>query len=310
MTQSLDPRKVFGEGLLEAGKKIDNVLAVSTDSSSGSQLTAFKNEFPERHIEYGIMEQGAVGYCAGLATCGWIPFYAAIAPFVTGRPYEMLKDDLGYMNTNVKIVGRCAGLTYSQLGPTHHSIDDFALLQSIPGFTVINPGDPVTIKKAVMAAAEMYGPVYIRIGSPAIPVLHDENVDFQIGKGIVMKDGSDLTLIATGTMLPYAVKASEALSEQGISVQLVDMHTIKPLDYELITACAEKTGRIVTVEEHYKTGGLGSAVAQYCSEHHPVPVKCIGVEDKYVSNGPYEPLLESVGLGTDKIIETVKGFMN
>ncbi|HAK47548.1 MAG TPA: transketolase [Spirochaeta sp.] len=306
---ALNPRVVFGDALLEAGQKNDRVLAISTDSSGGSQLTAFKNEFPERHIEYGIMEQGAVGYAAGLATTGWVPFYAAIAPFVTGRPFEMLKDDLGYMETNVKVVGRCSGITYSDLGPTHHSIDDFAMLQTIPGMTILNPGDPVSIRKAILVAADTYGPMYIRIGSPAMPVIYDESMDFEIGKGIELRDGSDVTLIATGTMLAYAVEACEKLETQGASVQLIDMHTIKPLDRDLISKCAAKTGRIVTLEEHYISGGFGSAVAQHCAEHNPVPVKCLGIKDEWVGNGPYEPLLESCGLSVDQIVESIAKFI-
>ena len=185
MEEFKDPRKTFGEALMEAAQINSKIVALSADSSSGSGMTPFKEQFPERHFEFGIMEQGIMGFASGLATTGKIPFFAAIAPFVTARPFEMFRNDLGYMRQNVKVVGRSAGLTYSDLGATHQSLDDIAIVRTIPGVTVINPGDPVEIVKAVHAAAEHIGPVYIKIGSPKMPVLMDENYPFQIGKGVV-----------------------------------------------------------------------------------------------------------------------------
>jgi transketolase len=214
------------------------------------------------------------------------------------------------MNQNVKVVGRCAGLTYDQLGSTHHSIDDVAIIRTIPGVTVISPGDPVTIKKAVHAMIEHKGPCYLKIGSPKMPVLHPEDIDFQLGKGIVMHDGHDVTLIGTGTVLSKAVGAAKLLEEAGISVRLIDIHTIKPLDRDLILTAARETGRIVTVEEHFVAGGLGSAVAELCSQEHPVKIKIIGLPDKYASNGPYEELLGKYGLQSDQICETIIKFLN
>ena len=310
MSEMKDPRKTFGEAVIEAAEKNPDVVVLSADSSSGSGLGAFPSRFPDRHFEFGIMEQGVIGYASGLATTGKIPVFAAIAPFVTARPFEMFRNDLGYMDQNVKVVGRCAGLTYDQLGSTHHSIDDVAIIRTIPGVTVINPGDPVTIKKAVHAMIEHKGPCYLKIGSPKMPVLYPEDIDFKLGKGIVMHDGRDVTLIGTGTVLSKAVGAAKLLEEAGISVRLIDIHTIKPLDRDLILAAARETGRIVTVEEHFVAGGLGSAIAELCSQEYPVKMKMIGLPDQYASNGPYEELLRKYGLQSDQICETIIKFLN
>jgi len=310
MNELKDPRKTFGEAVIEAAEKNPNVIVLSADSSSGSGLGTFPSLFPDRHFEFGIMEQGVIGFASGLATTGKIPVFAAIAPFVTARPFEMFRNDLGYMNQNVKVVGRCAGLTYDQLGSTHHSIDDVAIIRTIPGVTIINPGDPVTIKKAVHAMIDHIGPCYMKIGNFKMPVLYPEDVNFRLGKGIVIKDGHDVTLIGTGTVLSKAVAAAGLLEESGISVRLIDIHTIKPLDRELILSAARETGRIVTVEEHFIAGGLGSAVAELCSQEHPVRMKMIGIGDHYASNGPYEELLRKYGLQPDQIRETVIQFLN
>ena len=304
-----DPRKTFGEAVIEAAEKNPDVVVLSADSSSGSGLGDFPKKFPDRHFEFGIMEQGVIGFASGLATTGKIPVFAAIAPFVTARPYEMFRNDLGYMNQNVKVVGRCAGLTYDQLGSTHHSIDDVAIIRTMPGVTIINPGDPVTIKKAVHAMIKHTGPCYMKIGNQKMPVLYEEDIDFRLGKGIVVQDGSDVTLIGTGTVLSKAFAAARLLEESGISVRLIDIHTIKPLDRELILSAARETGRIVTVEEHFIAGGLGSAIAEICSQEYPVKMKMIGIGDFYASNGPYEELIGKYGLQPDQIKETVIKFL-
>ena len=237
-----DPRRAFGEALVQAGEEHKNIVAISADSSKGSQLSLFKEKFPDRHIEFGIMEQGIIGFASGLATTGKIPFVVAIAPFVTARPFEMFRNDLGYMKQNVKIVGRCAGITYSDLGPTHHSLDDVAILRTIPGVTILNPGDPVEIKKAVHAAAGHIGPVYIKIGSPKMPVLNKEDYPFEIGKGVVMKGGNDVTIIGTGTVLSRAYFAAELLEKKGVSARLINIHTLKPVDRELVLIQLTHTG--------------------------------------------------------------------
>ena len=310
MNEMLDPRKTFGEAVIEAAKKNPDIVVLSADSGSGSGLKDFPSLFPGRHFEFGIMEQGIMGYASGLATTGKIPVFAAIAPFVTARPFEMFRNDLGYMNQNVKVVGRCASLTYNQLGATHHSIDDVAIIRTIPGVTIINPGDPVTIKKGVNAMIEHTGPCYMKIGSPKMPVLYPEDIDFRLGKGIIVKDGHDVALIGTGTVLSKTFIAARLLEEAGISVRLIDIHTIKPLDRELILSTARDIGRIVTVEEHFITGGLGSTIAELCSQEYPVKMKMIGIGDQYASNGPYEELLGKYGLQPEQIKETVIKFLN
>ena len=310
ITEMKDPRKTFGEAVVEAAEKNENIVVLSADSSSGSGLSDFLSKFPERHFEFGIMEQGCIGFASGLATTGKIPVFAAIAPFVTARPFEMFRNDLGYMNQNAKIVGRCTGMTYNQLGSTHHSIDDVAIIRTIPGVTILNPGDPVTIKKAVHAMIEHVGPCYMKIGSPKMPVLYPEDVDFKLGKGIVIKDGSDVALIGTGTVLSKAVAAAKLLEEAGISVRLIDIHTVKPIDRELILSTAREIGKIVTVEEHFVTGGLGSTIAEICSQEYPIKMKMIGIGDFYASNGPYEELIGKYGLQPEQIKETVIKFLS
>ena len=305
-----DPRVGFGEALHAEAAKNDKILALSADSSGSSGMTPFKKSFPERHIEFGIMEQGIIGYASGLASVGWIPFFAAIAPFVTARPFEMFRNDLGYMNQNVKVVGRNAGLTYSDLGATHQSLDDVAILRTIPGVTIICPGDPVEIQRAVEAAVKHQGPMYIRIGAQPIPILHSEDVAFELGKGIQLTDGQDVTIISTGTALWRAYDAVEILKNKGISARLISMHTIKPIDRDIICKVARETPAIVTVEEHYLIGGLGSAVAEVLTgEGLNVPLKMIGVDDQYASNGPYDELLGLYGLLAPQIAGSVETFI-
>ena len=306
-----DPRKTFGEAVLSQAEIDPRIVVLSADSSSGSGMSPFKKRFPERHLEFGIMEQGVIGYASGLATTGKVPFVAAIAPFLTSRPFEMVRNDVGYMRQNVKVVGRSAGLTYSDLGPTHQSIDDTALLRTIPGLVILSPGDPVELVKAVKAAAEHVGPVYLRVGSPPIPVLYgsEEDCPFQIGRGIVMLEGKEVTLIGTGAALPRALAAAETLRREGIGVRLISLPTIKPLDRELLLAAARETGRIVTVEEHYVTGGLGGAVAELLAQERPTPMRLIGVKDRFPPSGPYEDVLRDNGLAPDQIAATVREFV-
>ncbi|MBN1400684.1 MAG: transketolase [Anaerolineae bacterium] len=309
MTEARDPIATFGEALLEVGDKYPNVVALSADSSSGSGLAPFGNKYPERHIEFGIMEQGVIGFASGLATTGKIPFVAAIAPFMTARPFEMFRNDLGYMRQNVKVVGRSSGLTYSDLGATHQSLDDIAIIRTIPGVTVVSPGDPVELKQATHAIAAHVGPVYMKIGRGRMPVLFDQSYQFELGKAVVIKPGGDVAVIATGMLLSKAYDAVQMLEGRGIQARLVNVHTIKPLDVETIVQAAEETGGVVTVEEHYRIGGLGGAVAEVLAQERPTPMRFIGVDDQFATSGPYEELLELYGLQGPQIADTVQDFV-
>jgi len=309
MTEKRDPRQAFGEALIEVAQNNEKVVALSADSYGGSGLRPFKEKFPEKLLEFGVMEQGIIGFASGLATTGKIPFVVAITPFVTSRPFEMFRNDIGYMQQNVKVVGRCSGFTYSTLGPTHYSLEDVALIRAIPDVVILSPGDPVEVKQAVHAAVEYTGPMYLRIGNQPLPVYFDENHSFEIGKGVVMKEGNDITIIGTGFALHRAYDAAMLLEKEGIHVRLINIHTIRPLDDELIIQAAKETGKIVTVEEHYVLGGLGSAVAELLAVKHPTPMRMVGVPHVYAENGPYEELLGKYGLLPHQIAEMVKEFV-
>ena len=306
--ETADPRKTFGQAVLAEALTNPDIVVFSTDSGSSSGFSPFKERFPERYYEFGIMEQAAVGIASGLATTGKVPVYCAIAPFVTARPFEMFRNDLGYMRQNVKVVGRNGGFSYSQLGATHHSLEDFAIIRMIPGVVVLAPQDPGEIMEAVHAMITYDGPVYMRIGYEPIPYLFDRE-SFSIGKGRIVRQGSDVTLIMTGSLASEVLEAAEILSTQGIHAQVVGMPTISPLDRELIVACAAQTGRIVTVEEHYIIGGLGTMVQEVCAECSPVPVKKLGVPHQYATSGSYRELLHYYGLDAQGIAESVAHFL-
>ena len=309
MEKFADPRETFAEALLEAARKDSRIVALSADSSSGSGFSPFKKNFPDRHLEFGIMEQGVIGFASGLATMGKIPVVATIATFVTSRPFEMVRNDIGYMRQNVKLVGRCGGITYNDLGPTHHSLEDYAILGTIPGFTLLSPGDPLEIRKATLAMFEQWGPVYMRIGQQPLPHLYDGEYQFEIGKGVTLREGKDLTLIATGTVLQKAVAASDLLRKKGITARVINMHTLKPIDRKIILQAAKETGKILTLEENYLRGGLGSLVCSVVSSEYPVPVRMIGIDDTFVGTGPYEDLLAKFGLQAEQIVETAMAFL-
>lgn len=305
----MDPRKEFGKAVTEIAENNDKIVVISADSGKSSGFGEFMKLYPDRYYEIGIMEQAAVGVASGLATTGKIPVFCAIAPFVTLRPYEMFRNDIGYMNQNAKIVGRNCGFTYSDLGATHHSLEDFAITRMIPGVTVLAPQDPTEIRSAVKAMIEHEGPVYMRIGNPKIPVLFEER-PFEIGKGHVLEDGTDVTVISTGSVTQAVLKAADSLRKQGISVQVIGMPTVWPIDKELVISAAKKTGKIVTVEEHYLDGGLGTIVSEVCSSEYPVPVKRLGVPKTYATSGTYEELLAYYGLDAEGIEKSVKEFLN
>jgi transketolase len=287
----------------------DRVVTLSADSYGGSGLKPYKDKLPEKLLEFGIMEQGIIGIASGLATTGKVPFVVAITPFVTSRPFEMFRNDIGYMQQNVKVVGRCSGFTYSILGPTHYSLEDVAIIRAIPDVAILSPGDPTEVNKAIHTAVAYEGPMYIRVGNQPLPVYFDENHSFEMGKGVVMKDGVDVTIIGTGFALHRAYDAAMLLKEQGIHARLINIHTIRPLDEDLIIQAAQETGKIVTVEEHYVLGGLGSAVAELLALKYPTPMRIIGVPHGYAENGPYEALLEMYGLLPEQIAATIKDFI-
>ena len=304
-----DPRKTFGKAVTEVAAENKDVVVFSADSGKSSGFGDFITRFPERYFEVGIAEQSAVGMAAGMATAGKIPVFCAITPFVTARPYEMVRNDMGYMRQNVKIVGRNTGMTYSDLGVTHQGIDDIALMSLIPGMTIIAPQDPMEIEEAVKAMIAHKGPVYMRVGNPKIPQLF-EREPFVIGKGKVLLEGTDVTLISTGSCTLDALKAVEILEKQGISTKLIGMPTVLPLDEELVRSAAAQTGKVVTVEEAYVHGGLGSLVTEAVSDMAGVTVKRLGMPMGYaITSGNYRELLAYYHLDGEAIANSVAEFV-
>lgn len=306
-TERVDPRKTFGAAVLDAAHTNHDIVVLSADSGGSSGFGTFKKAYPERYFEFGIMEQGVIGFSSGMSTTGLIPVFCAIAPFVTSRPFEMFRNDLGYMRQNVKVVGRNSGISYSDLGATHHSIEDFAIIRMIPGVAVLAPGDPGEITSATRAMLEHDGPVYMRIGNEPIPHFFEPS-PFVIGKGRIVRDGSDVTLIATGSLVGNAVAAAKLLSGRGIDVELISMPTVWPIDEELVIASGRKTKKIVTVEEHYTVGGMGTIVQELCSEILPLPVMKLGIPHLYATSGPYSQLLSHYGLDPTGIACSVERF--
>lgn len=304
-----DPRREFGKAVTEAAAENDNIVVFSADSGKSSGFADFIEKYPERYFECGIMEQGVVGMAAGMATAGKIPVFCAIAPFVSGRPYEMIRNDIGYMRQNVKLVGRNCGMTYSDLGSTHQGLDDFGLMRLIPGMVILSPQDPGEIREAVKAMISYEGPVYMRFGNPKIPQLFDER-PFEIGKGYVLQEGEDVSIISTGSATKYVLEALPLLKETGIRAHVIGMPTIHPLDETLVRSAAMKTGKVVTVEEHYVDGGLGTAVAETLCELKNITVKRIGMPMGYAkTSGSYEELLAYYHLDASGIAKSVCEYL-
>ncbi len=303
-------RQSYGEALVELGKEHDDLVVLDADLAEATKTAIFRKEFPERHIDCGIQESDMVGIAAGLASCGKVPFCSSFAMFAAGRAYEQVRNSVGYPHLNVKIGATHAGISVGEDGATHQCLEDLALMRVIPGMVVINPADDVEAKSAVKAAYEYEGPVYLRFGRLAVPVINDRpDYKFEIGKGYVVKEGTDVTIIATGLEVSAAIDAAELLAKDGISAEIVNIHTIKPIDKELVIKEAEKTGKVVTVEEHSVIGGLGSAVCEVLSENHPLPVKCIGVYDRFGESGPAVELLHKYKLDGEGIAEQVKEYL-
>ncbi len=303
-------RDSYGNALASLGREHENLVVLDADLAAATKTGIFKKEFPERHIDCGIAEANMIGIAAGLASTGKVPFCSSFAMFAAGRTFEQIRNSVGYPHLNVKIGATHAGISVGEDGATHQCNEDIALMRTIPGMTIINPSDDIEAKAAVKAAYEMEGPVYLRFGRLAVPVINDrDDYKFEIGKGVVLKEGTDLTLIATGLEVAESLAAAEKLEADGISVEVINMHTIKPLDVDLVVRSAAKTGKVVTVEEHSIIGGLGSAVAEVLAEKQPAKLLRIGVEDRFGESGPALKLLEKYELDAAGIYKKVKAFL-
>lgn len=303
-------RESYGNALAEYGKEFENLVVLDADLAGATKTSIFQKEFPERHIDCGIAEGNMVGIAAGLATTGKIPFASSFAMFVAGRAYEQIRNSIGYPKLNVKIGATHAGISVGEDGATHQCNEDIALMRTIPGMVILNPSDDVEAKAAVRAAIEYKGPVYLRFGRMAAPVINDhENYQFELGKGIVLQEGTDVTIIATGLMVSESLEASKMLEAEGVSVKVVNIHTIKPLDEQLIIDCAKQTDKIVTVEEHSIIGGLGSAVCDLLAANEPRKVLKIGINDVFGESGPAEKLIKKYELDAESIYQKIKKFL-
>ena len=303
-------RDSYGNALVELGQEHDNLIVLDADLAAATKTGMFKKAFPDRHIDCGIAEANMTGIAAGLSTCGYVPFASSFAMFSAGRAFEQVRNSIGYPHLNVKIGATHAGISVGEDGATHQCNEDIALMRTIPGMVVINPSDDVEARAAVKAAYEYNGPVYLRFGRLAVPVINDTpDYRFEIGKGVQLRDGKDCTIIATGLCVSEALDAAEKLAEQGIDAQLINIHTIKPLDEELVIAAAKKTGRLFTVEEHSVIGGLGAAVCECLSEHYPAKVTRIGVKDVFGESGPAKELLHKYELDAEGITKRILSEM-
>ena len=307
MADKIATREAYGAALAEFGDKYDKLVVLDADLAAATKTGTFKKKFPDRFFDCGIAEGNMVTVAAGLATAGLIPFASSFAMFAAGRAFEQVRNAIGYPHLNVKIGATHAGISVGEDGATHQCLEDFATMRSIPGMVVMQPADAVEARAMVEAAINYVGPCYMRFGRYAVPTLFDKDTyKFEIGKGVVMADGKDITIIATGLMVEQALLAREQLAAENISARVVNIHTIKPLDSELILSCAAETGAIVTAEEHNYIGGLGSAVCECVSGAKPVPVVRVGVEDQFGRSGKVPPLMELYGLTAANIVAKVK----
>ena len=303
-------RESYGNALAECGAQFPQLVVLDADLAGATKTGIFKKAFPDRFIDCGIAECNMTGIAAGLATCGKIPFISSFAMFAAGRNFEQVRNSIAYPHLNVKIGATHAGITVGEDGATHQCNEDVALMRTIPGMTVIVPSDDIEARAAVRAAIEMDGPVYLRFGRAAVPVINDTpDYKFEIGKGVTLKEGTDVTIIASGICVDSALKAAEKLAADGVSAEVINIHTIKPLDNELVLASAKKTGKVVTVEEHSVIGGLGSAVCDLLAEKCPTPVCKIGMNDQFGESGPAASLVAKYGLDGDGVYAKTKEFL-
>lgn len=303
-------RDSYGNALVELGKEHDDLIVLDADLASATKTGVFKQAFPERHWDIGIAEANMTGIAAGVAACGKVPFISSFAMFAAGRAYEQVRNSIGYPKLNVKIGATHGGISVGEDGATHQCLEDFALMRVIPGMVVASPSDDIEAKAMVAAAYEHQGPVYMRFGRLAVPVINDRpDYKFELGKGIVLREGKDLTIIANGLCVAPALEAAEKLAADGIDAKVINIHTIKPLDEDLVVAAAKETGKVVTVEEHSIIGGLGGAVCECLAEKAPVPVKRIGIHDVFGESGPALELLHKYGLDAEGIYKQIKEFV-
>lgn len=302
-------RESYGNALVELGAEHDNLIVLDADLAAATKTGVFKKAYPDRHIDCGIAECNMMGIAAGLSTTGIVPFASTFAMFAAGRAFEQVRNSIGYPHLNVKIGATHAGISVGEDGATHQCNEDIALMRTIPGMVILNPADDVEAKACVKAAYEYNGPVYLRFGRLAVPVINDRpDYKFELGKGVVLREGKDVTIVATGLCVSSALEAAEKLAADGIDAKIINIHTIKPLDEELIVAAAKETGKVVTVEEHSVIGGLGSAVCDALAEKCQVPVKKIGVQDVFGESGPAAALLAKYKLDGEGVYEQVKEF--
>ncbi len=303
-------RESYGKALLELGKLHDDVVVLDADLACATKTGVFQKEFPDRHFDCGIAESNMIGVAAGFAASGKVPFASSFAMFAAGRAFEQIRNSVGYPHLNVKIGATHAGISVGEDGATHQCNEDIALMRTIPGMVIINPSDGVEAEAAVKAAYEHVGPVYMRFGRFAIPVINErEDYKFELGKGVVLREGKDVTIIASGLPVAACLEAADRLAEDGIDAKVVNIHTIKPLDEELVIASAKETGKVVTVEEHSVIGGLGSAVCDVLSENAPTKVMKIGVNDRFGESGPAAELIKKYGLDAESIYQKIKKFV-
>lgn len=299
-------RESFGKALVELGKENENIVVLTADLAGATKTSLFEKEFPDRFINVGIAEQNMIGISAGLATAGKIPFASTFAMFAAGRAYDQIRNSVAYPKLNVKICGTHAGVTVGEDGATHQMLEDLSLMRSIPNMTVLCTSDDVQTRWAIKEMTKIDGPVYIRLARVATPVIYDENQKFEIGKMVQIGDGTDATVFATGVEVAEALKAKEALEKENINIRVVDVHTIKPIDREMIIKCAKETKKLITIEDHSIIGGLGTAVCEVLSEEYPTKVVRMGMQDKFGKSGKAEQLLKYFKLDSEAIIEKVK----
>lgn len=305
-TEKKDTRSGFGAGLLEAGKKNENVVALCADLVGSLKMEAFIKEFPERFFQIGIAEANMMGIAAGMTIGGKIPFTGTFANFSTGRVYDQIRQSIAYSDKNVKICASHAGLTLGEDGATHQILEDIGLMKMLPGMTVINPCDYNQTKAATIAIADHHGPVYLRFGRPVVPIFTDPDQKFEIGKAWMVNEGTDVSIFATGHLVWEAILAGEKLAEMGINAEIINIHTIKPLDEEAILKSVAKTGCVVTCEEHNRLGGLGDSVAQVLVKNNPTPQEYIAVDDSFGESGKPADLMKKYGLDSENIIQAVQ----